>query len=216
MGRLDTLFIILVVAALSTGTLNFLYFVRRRIFNEIWNPIFVIISSFVDVINIIYVFNNISNIDIINAYCLVEPILFFLIWTKGQITRRKQLIIFLIIYGIFIVSWIFEQSDSKPTYVAYSSFWYALFFSYVFVNMLADSIVRSFSNISGRVDLFFYLGLLLYLSFDVVTGLFDNLYDSLSKKFYHTIGLIKIFNMIAVYMLYSYYNVCTILKKTYS
>lgn len=216
MGPSDIGLLIFSTAAFITGTFCLFFFIKNKIKDEIWNPLFITIASFTDITNTFYLLNNTNNIHIINIYCLIEPFLFFLIWTKGNILKRKPLIIFLFLYGLFISFWLLERSFNKETYAAFSTFWYSLFFSYVFINMLADSIVRSFSDKSSRIDLFFFLGLVMYLSFDVVTGLFDKFYNSFSHRFYQVTGMIRVFNMMIVYTLFSYYNLCKISKRASS
>lgn len=203
------------ICAVVSGIIYISGNLRFRMSGEVWIPIFIIVSSGTDIVNLAYFFFGKNNLFIINFYCLIEPILFYLIWTKGNILKRENLLIFLCIYGIFIILLLYEVRSDRPIILTHSVLWYSLFFSFIFVNLLADTIIKSFSDKNARPDFFFYLGILLYLSFDVVTGLFDSYYMYLSDKFYDTKQIIKSLNMIFVYLLYTYYNTCRILRKTY-
>lgn len=214
MGHADIGLLVLSTASFITGALYLVGTLKQKNFPDTWNPLFITVSSCVDLINFYYYTVGKYNNYIINIYCLLEPFLFYLIWTKGRVLQRKPLIFFSLVYAIFIVLWIYEQTAENNVYTTYSTLWYSLFFSYIFVNKLADTIVMSFSNRAARTDFYFFLALILYLSFDVVMGLFDNYYTSLSDQFFRVKRLIKTYNMMVVYFLYTYYNVCKILKKT--
>lgn len=202
--------------AFSTA-LAALWSLRQKVAGrEFWILVFIVISSGTDILNLYFFFRKWHNIHIINFYCLVEPLLFFLIWVGRpfQSHNRRRLGYFFIVYLAYLLMWMYESSIESDKYVAFSAYIYLLFFSFVFVNALADTIIHSKIEKNRSADFYFFLGILLYLTFDIIMGVFDNIYEHFSPEFFKITGWIKELNMLAVYGLYIFSSLWRILKKT--
>lgn len=180
-----------------------------------WILLFIVVSSCFDVVGAILSCLEKNNLQIVNGYSFFEFFLFYAIWAEGRLLQVKKLLPALLVFVAFLAVRFLEIQEKDYSYTAYANYIYQLFFVYIFTNKLADTMLSGNKSFPGNPVLFFYLALILFLSADIIAGMFDRIYYHFTPAFFRARDIIYHSFMIVIYLAYLYFALCAITRKTF-